>query len=83
MLQQFYAHLISINIVSSQIFSRSLVAEHTDPSVALRCRRWTMPKYSPKMKLCATGVRWAGVRSTDPTRAFVSTHSPTTKGECM
>ena len=40
-----------------------------------------MPEYSPKMKLCATCVRSAGVRSTDPTRAFVSTASPTTREE--
>ena len=42
-----------------------------------------MPTYSPNMRVCATCVRWGGVRSTDPTRAFVSAQSPTTKGECM
>jgi hypothetical protein len=42
-----------------------------------------MPSYSPNMKLCATCERWAGARKVNPTRAFVSTASPTTQGECL
>ena len=42
-----------------------------------------MPTYSPNMKLCATCKRWAGVRTANATRAFVSKASPTTRGECL
>ena len=42
-----------------------------------------MPSYSPAMKLCATCALWGGARQVNPTRAFVTTQTPTTKGECM
>ena len=42
-----------------------------------------MPSYSPSMRLRATCQHWAGQRTANPTRAFVSTASASTRGECV
>jgi hypothetical protein len=42
-----------------------------------------MPSYSPSMRLCATCQHWAGQRTVNPTRAFVSTATASLRGECV
>lgn len=42
-----------------------------------------MPKYSPSMKLCATCAKWGGTRDVNASRAWSSTQSTNTKGECL